>query len=432
MRRRAICGRGFLLVLLALLCLVPRAATAAPPSPAYQARAQQLVRILSKDGGEDQFFSRVFLDAVPLDRWRALAADLRRQHGAPTGLGSVRADGPTAGQVEIRYARATVGFTLVVAPASPGRVIGLRVVGAKIAGDDFPTLMRDIAALPGRSALAIARLDEHGPNLLHDHRSDAQMATGSSFKLYILAELARAVDAGERRWYDVAPLTAKSFSGRLATWPDRAPMTLHSLATAMIAESDNSAADTLLNVLGRVQVDAMLAHAGRATPDAALPLLGTAEAFALKMPANADLRQRYLTADLAGRRALLADNAARLSATAVDIGSVAEKPTEIDTIEWFAAPRDGVALLDWLRRNGGDALPIMAVNPGIAPADAKRWRYLGYKGGSEPGVIAMNFLAHARDGTWYAVSGAWNDPAARVDEAKFVALMTRALNLLAQ
>jgi len=83
-------------------------------------------------------------------------------------------------------------------------------------------------------------------------------------------------------------------------------------------------------------------------------------------------------------------------------------------------------------RAGGDALPILAVNPGIAPADAKRWRYLGYKGGSEPGVIAMHFLAQARDGDWYALSASWNNPAARVDEPRFVALMTRALNLLAQ
>ena len=50
------------------------------------------------------------------------------------------------------------------------------------------------------------------------------------------------------------------------------------------------------------------------------------------------------------------------------------------------------------------------------PADAGRWRYLGYKGGSEPGVIAMSFLAQRQDGDWYALSASWNNPAARVDE----------------
>ena len=209
-------------------------------------------------------------------------------------------------------------------------------------------------------------------------------------------------------------------------------MTLQSLATAMIAESDNSASDTLLLALGRTKVDAMPAATGHADADKALPILSTAEAFALKMPANADLRSRYETATVADRRALLHQNAARLTADKVDVGSVAEVPTAIDSVEWFASPRDMIGLLDWLRLHGGDALPIMAVNPGIAPADAKRWRYLGYKGGSEPGVMAMAMLGRARDGQWYAVSGSWNNLIARLDEAKFVALMARAMNVLAE
>ncbi|MDI1296496.1 MAG: serine hydrolase, partial [bacterium] len=226
-------------------------------------------------------------------------------------------------------------------------------------------------------------------------------------------------------------LDHKSFSGRLLTAPDSAPMTLHSLALAMIAESDNSAADTLMLALGRDRVDAMIASTGHAKPDDALPILTTVEAFALKMPDNAALRTRYAAASVQDRRTLLRDNAARLTAQAIDIGTVADSPVAIDTIEWFASARDAIALLDWLRLHGGDALPILAANPGIAPADARRWRYLGYKGGSEPGVIAMNLLAQAKDGQWYGVSGSWNDSAARVDEPRFVALMTRALNLLA-
>ncbi|WP_242495971.1 serine hydrolase [Sphingobium cupriresistens] len=403
----------------------------AAPSPAYQARAVQLLRILSAPGGEEAYFSTLFLDAVPVDRWRAIAADLRAQHGEPLSLGAVRTDSATAGQVEIRYERATVGFTLVVAPQTPHLVVGLHIVGARTANDSLDKVMADVAALPGATAVAIAQLTDSGPQWLHVHRADAQMATGSSFKLYILAELARAAAARERRWSDVIPLGPKSFSGRLMNWPDRAPMTLHSLATAMIAESDNSASDTLLRALGRDRVDAMLATTGHSEAAKALPILSTAEAFALKMPVNADLRHRYATGSLADRRGLLHDAARRLTADKVDVGSVAEIPTAIDSIEWFASSRDMIGLLDWLRLHGGDALPILAVNPGIAPADAKRWRYLGYKGGSEPGVMAMNMLGQAPNGAWYAVSGSWNNPTARVDEGKFVALMTRAMNLAA-
>ncbi|MEK7343757.1 MAG: serine hydrolase [Pseudomonadota bacterium] len=412
-----------------LAALLPSAHAA--PSPAYQARAAQLVRILTAPGDEADFFSPLFLEAVPVDRWRAIAADLRTQHGAPVALGAVSRTSETAGQVEIRYERATVGFTLVVAPQAPNRVVGLHIVGAKVARDSMDRVMAEIAALPGRTALAVAVLEDGPPRLLHARDADAQMATGSSFKLYLLAELTRATAAGERRWSDVAALGPKSFSGRLMQWPDGAPMTLHSLATAMIAESDNSAADTLLRILGREKVEAMLPATGHAEAGKALPLLGTAEAFALKMPGNADLRRRYEAASAAERRALLREAAARLGADRIDVGSVAETPVAIDSIEWFASPRDMIGLLDWLRRQGGEALPILSVNPGIASADAKRWRYLGYKGGSEPGVMAMTFLAQGQDRRWYAVSGVWNNPAARVEEGKFVALMTRALNLIA-
>lgn len=399
--------------------------------PAYQARAEQLLHILAAPGGEADFFAPLFLDAVPVDRWRAIAADLRAQHGKPVALGSVRTESATAGQVEIRYERATVGFAIVVAPQPPHRVIGLHIIGARTANDSLDKVVADISALSGTTAFAIARLTDDGPHLLRAHRADAQMATGSSFKLYILGELARVSAARERRWSDVIPLGPKSFSGRLMNWPDSAPMTLHSLATAMIAESDNSAADTLLLALGRDRVDSMLAMTGHADAAKTLPLLGTAEAFALKMPANADLRRRFEAGSPEARRSLLRDASPRLTANRVDIGSVAEVPTAIDSIEWFASPMDMVGVLDWLRVHGSDALPILAVNPGIAPADAKRWRYLGYKGGSEPGVMAMNFLVQAQDGAWYAVSGSWNNPTARVGEGRFVALMTRALNLLA-
>lgn len=422
-------ARLFATLLILLSIALPAQAA---PTPAYQARAEELLRLLTSPGDEAAYFSPLFLDVVPVDRWRAVAADLRAQHGQPLALGSVRQDSATAGQVEIRYERAMVGFTLVVAPQPPGRVVGLRIVGARTANDNMAKVMTDIAALPGTTSFAVATLGDGPPQLREAHRADAAMAIGSSFKLTILAELARAVAAGERRWSDVIPLEAKSFSGRLLHWPDRAPMTLHSLATAMIAESDNSATDTLLLALGRDKVDAMLTTTGHANPDRALPLLTTAEAFALKMPANADLRRRYATASPDARRALLREAAPGLTADKVDVGSVAETPTAIGEIEWFASATDIIAQLDWLRVHGGDALSIMAIEPGIAPADARRWAYLGYKGGSEPGVMAMNFLGRREDGQWRAISASWNNPAARLDEPRFVALMTRALNLLAE
>ena len=168
-----------ILALLALLLLSLAAPVSAAPSPSpdYQSRARQLLRLLAAPGDESDFFAPLFLDAVPVDRWRAIAADLRAQHGKPLALGAVRRESATAGQVEIRYERATVGFTLVVAPQPPARVIGLRIVGARTADDSLDKVMADLVALPGTSALSIARLTDAGPQPIRAHRADAQMVT---------------------------------------------------------------------------------------------------------------------------------------------------------------------------------------------------------------------------------------------------------------
>ena len=56
--------------------------------------------------------------------------------------------------------------------------------------------------------------------------------------------------------------------------------------------------------------------------------------------------------------------------------------------------------------------------------------YVGFKGGSEPGVINLTWLVRSRAGAWHAVTGSWNDPQAPVDEARFAALMQRSLQLV--
>ena len=73
---------------------------------------------------------------------------------------------------------------------------------------------------------------------------------------------------------------------------------------------------------------------------------------------------------------------------------------------------------------------ILAINPGIGAGLAKRFAYVGYKGGSEPGVISMTALLRDSAGKARVVSASWNNPAAAVDELAFVALVSRAVELL--
>jgi hypothetical protein len=196
----------------------------------------------------------------------------------------------------------------------------------------------------------------------------------------------------------------------------------------MISRSDNNATDTLLGVLGREKVEALLPGLGVAAPERNRPFLSTREAFALKLGDPA-LLTAWKAADEAGRRALL-PRLAGVEARSLNLAPLS-RPKEIGTVEWFASPADIVRTLDWIRRSGdATALDILAINPGIGPALAKDFAYFGFKGGSEPGVLNLSFLLKNKEGRWLAVSATWNNEAATLDEGRFLALMSRLIALM--
>src|SRR3546814_10052889 len=93
--------------------------------------------------------------------------------------------------------------------------------------------------------------------------------------------------------------------------------------------------------------------------------------------------------------------------------------------------------MDWLRRHtetvpAPEARRILGLNPGIPADAASHWAYVGYKGGSEPGVLDMTLLLHAKSGGWYALSGTWNNPDAALAEGRLIGLMSRAATLAAE
>ena len=315
-------------------------------------------------------------------------------------------------------------IALLAATAGPAR-------SAEPPAAQVPALFGEIVGLPGEVSLAAARLEEGGPAHFLTQKAERPLAIGSAFKLFVLAELVRQVKSGERKWQDVVPLGPPSLpSGLLQDWPKGSPLTLHSLAALMISRSDNSAADTLLAVLGRDKVEALLPELGVAAPARNRPFLATREAFVLKYGDPALLR-RWAAADEAGRRALLGSDLAAAEAAALDGKRFTGRPTAIGEAEWFASPADLVRTLDWLRRSGDStALDLLAINPGVDRALAGDFAYVGYKGGSEPGVVSMSFLLRTREGRWLAVSATWNDEAAALDEARFIALMSRLVGLM--
>ena len=418
------------MIALAALALVIQASAPAPATP-VETRARALVQLFAGAGDYQADFDDRFRAAIPQAQMSAISPQLREQIGRPVAIERITLQGALGAEVLVAFERGTATVALQVDAAAPHRVTGLRITGTQLRGDALAAVAADIRALPGAAGLGVYQLESgKAPRPLLAVNADAPAPIGSSFKLWLLAETTRQVQAGTRKWSDVVTLGPRSLpSGQMQAWPKGAPVTLQTLATMMIAISDNTASDTLLATLGRARVEAMVATAGTAAAARTLPLLSTREASAIK--ADSTLAAAWAKADLPERRRLLATNAAKLASATLDPALFDGTPRAPESIEWFASPADMARALDWLRRHGDRATQqILAINPGIAPATARTFAYVGYKGGSEPGVTAMNLLLNNRDGRWFAVTGNWHRADAGVEEPRFAALMTRAAALV--
>jgi hypothetical protein len=429
--------------------LEPETARAQAEAPILQARAEQIAAQVGPlpEWPDDLFHPELF-KAISPAQLRAVFIDYHASCGravrtVPLASGSRSGDGSFDGRFRIDFDRdREVVLTLRLEPAPPHRVSALFFTAPTPSLPDFAALGNELAALPGTASLVVARLTDDGPDPIYEYQPDVLLGIGSAFKLYVLGALVADV-AGERRsWNDTLVLSARSRSlpsGILQTWPAGSPVTLHTLATLMISRSDNTATDHLIELLGRVRIEEMLAEMGHAHPGRNQPLLTTRELFLLRGAGGGAHAARFLALDAAERRAYLTATLAKIPLNNVDPLLIA-LPEHSTSIEWFASTRDLCLALDWLRRATeagatATARDLMAVNLGPASAPAtnaagrSELKYVGYKGGSTGGVLNHTWLVRMRDGAWIGVAITWNDPAATLDPERFGGLASRALQL---
>ena len=153
--------------------------------------------------------------------------------------------------------------------------------------------------------------------------------------------------------------------------------------------------------------------------------------FKLKGEPTGKIAPKYLALDEKGRRTLLDKEVATLKREGLN---PLEHPGYLDSLEWFASAADLCRAMSYLRdKTESDPTTkaireILAINPGLQIPHEK-WRYAGYKGGSEPGVISMTYLLQSVSANWYALSMTWNNKEAPLDENRFSGLMQRALQV---
>lgn len=268
-------------------------------------------------------------------------------------------------------------------------------------------LMDEFDALPGETSVLVLRDNEVVVSL----NAEKPLAIASTFKLQILAELLQQIEAGQHSWDEVVTLKPewKSIpSGILQDWPDQAPFTLQTLASLMISVSDNTAADILIQVVGR---DTLAQESPRNQP-----FLTTQEVFTLKSPENQDLLKTYRQSTSRQDLLPIIHKSPLPSVELVD-----SEPLAPD-IEWFFSNQELCELIAKVAD-----LPLMQINTGIINAD--NWQQVAFKGGAEPGVLNLTTALKDDAGKNYCVSATWNDQQP-LEEYRFFNLFSDTLQSL--
>lgn len=404
------------LFLLALLCASPAAADV------NEAAAAAAALVAEKPAGAEQLFDKTFFRHISLEKLNSLFSGLYRDHG-PVSATLLVSSKTSSGHFLLDTARGWRIPAALSVDQDSGKINGLYFSPPYRKDETLAGVKERLAALPGRKGLLVRRLGAR-PETLEALAEDEYFAVGSLFKLYVLGTMLKEKTA----WDKVHRLREEDRSlpsGRLQDWPAGSPLTVHTLAALMVSESDNTASDALIGAVGRRRIEGALAGLGHSDPARLRPFLKTSEVFRLKSATAASLK--YLNLPTGEKYGFL-DTLAR---EPLDLDRLPRSPFGIDKIEWPASPADLCRLMDFFAASGNTrALELLALNPGLKEA-RENFAYAGYKGGSEPGVLAMAWLLKNKEGAWYCLAASWNDEKKDVEQKEFLALMQSALNALA-
>ena len=134
------------------------------------------------------------------------------------------------------------------------------------------------------------------------------------------------------------------------------------------------------------------------------------------------------------QRRILAEEIDRIPYEALaDLDQTA--PIEIDRVEWFASRQDLARTMAWLlAQSRQPGMRPVAEIPSLEtplPFDGETWPYVGYKGGSEMGVLSGTWLLERADGRHFVYSVGYRDPDAAIDMAAAAGVMEAGRDRLA-
>lgn len=342
-------------------------------------------------------FSAVFTNQLPYENLRDLLGSLAA--GGPWRVETLRSESAFGLEADVvRDEGEALVVSLGVNSEQPDQITLLFFQPESVASfEPSADVVETILRLNEAGVARIVTADVAGGECVADFSDRANEAgpIGSVFKLYVLGAVVDAVADGAVAWSDEVEISDKLDSlpsGTTQNAPDGSVLTVLELAERMIRISDNTATDHLIDLVGRAAVEAAMSAYGHSDPQLNTPFLTTREAFILKLVSSDEDRTRFIAAEADERRIILEETLVDLALPQSAVTAAWTAPLAINEIEWFASPNDLCRALVAL---AGDevAKEVLVDQTYVGP-----WDYVGVKGGSEPGVLAMAWLVEPGDG----------------------------------
>ncbi|MEM9763455.1 MAG: serine hydrolase [Pseudomonadota bacterium] len=347
-------------------------------------------RLFHSTAPEADWFTDAFVAAVPPQQVSAIVDALVADFGA---FLAVRLD-DGVGTVQLERADIPLRITL----DTNGRIAGL-LFGPPVPTAADPAVIADQIEATATGTVAVLAIID-GETVV-DRRADRPMAIASAFKLFVLAAYEAAIVEGRRARDHVVEMEERDRSlpsGVLQTLAPGTPVTLELLAGLMIQHSDNTATDILMRVIGRDAIDRLMPQGG--------PTPTTAELFKLKAEGRAARREAFAIADQSARQDILD----RLEVEPLPAAQQLEAIATWREVEWFATPRELCRVL--MDQRAAPALNGVP-NPLVA---RDGWPWVGFKGGSEFGVLALSVAGISPEGRHTCAVVVANGDAAQPDD----------------
>lgn len=380
---------------------------------------------------EDHFAAN-FVKKIPYETVIQIFKNIYNDDG-PCRSAAIASSTGTSGKVRLFTKSTSQKFLLSI--DANGLISGLQFQGRsepKILISDEKSLNFELSKLSGIKAVYLRNLDSQIPMI--DVSSQEKLALGSEFKLYVLKALSEEIAQGIYHWDDKIKIqdSLKSLpSGILQDVAAGTELTIREVASLMISKSDNTGTDHLIDLLGREKIEnSMLGFNSFVKLNS--PFLTTMDLFRLRTLSVEEV-DSYLNQDRPKKLDFLSDLAKKF-----DRKQLTEKlsdwnsPRDIRKIEWFASPKDicnTIANLKDQAQNDKTIFDILSLsNPFIWTEDDPHFEYVGYKGGSEPGVLTMTFLLKSRNQKWACLSMGINNESSSLDENSVADLFHAILN----